>query len=43
MITVRAPCIEQSTPLWFWELWAVGPFVLTDTAWVEIYEAGDGR
>jgi hypothetical protein len=29
---IRAPCFRRDTPLWFWEVWTTGPFVLTDTA-----------
>ncbi len=41
MITVRAPCFRQDTPLWFWEEWTSGPFMLTDTAEMRVWEPGD--
>lgn len=29
-VIIRAPCYRQDTPLWFWEVWVVGPFILPD-------------
>lgn len=41
MKTIKAPCFRQDTPLWFWEVFCAGPFLLTDDAWLDVYETGD--